>query len=320
MLERRYDYFPFGLPYDGGTSVGVKQRYTYTGREVNPAGAVMYYRYREYDPRVGRFSARDPVEYFGVVGLYSYVDSMPGAHTDPSGLGAWEKWRVLKWIYRFYKAGKIPKACERFRGTVTFLDWQECCDAVCGVLPFLAQYPCVMGCYAIGVGEARDALQAYYEEFADITSDEAGPDGGDVSPGPVVVVRPPGDRPPPPPPPPPPPVPPPVPPEGHCPPEQPPQTPPGPEPGKPPGPPDEGGPPECYVHCCIYETITSGGCEKPDYPGMLTNLPGLRGGMSYLELPVEKECPEGWSASGSYAGSACGARKTLAEDRPGECP
>ncbi len=60
-----YDYLPFGGAHQPGTNVTVEQRYTYTGREKNPESALMYYRYRQYDPRVGRFGARDPLGYFG---------------------------------------------------------------------------------------------------------------------------------------------------------------------------------------------------------------------------------------------------------------
>jgi RHS repeat-associated protein len=64
----------------------VKQRYTYTGREVNPAGAGMYYRWRAYDPRVGRFGERDPIAYVAGTGLYAYVGAAPLRLRDAFGL------------------------------------------------------------------------------------------------------------------------------------------------------------------------------------------------------------------------------------------
>jgi RHS repeat-associated protein len=60
-VKNTYDYLPFGGAHQPGTSVTVEQRYTYSGRELNPESALMYYRYRQYDSRVGRFGGRDPV-------------------------------------------------------------------------------------------------------------------------------------------------------------------------------------------------------------------------------------------------------------------
>jgi RHS repeat-associated protein len=60
-VANRYDYLPFGKAYDAGTSVGVKQRYTYTGREDTPTSGLMCYRYRSYAPSVATFAARDRV-------------------------------------------------------------------------------------------------------------------------------------------------------------------------------------------------------------------------------------------------------------------
>jgi RHS repeat-associated protein len=102
MLERRYDYFPHGLPYDGGTSVVVKQRYTYTGREANPAGAVMYYRLRKYLPSLGRFPSRDSLGHSGSLQLYGYVGGAPQQAADPYGLASLQK--LLEWREKIKKS------------------------------------------------------------------------------------------------------------------------------------------------------------------------------------------------------------------------
>ena len=83
----RYDYLPFGGRHQPGTSVTVEQRYTYTGRELNPTSDLMYYRYRQYDPRVGRFGGRDPIGYRGGINLFAYVGNDPTQADDPFGLG-----------------------------------------------------------------------------------------------------------------------------------------------------------------------------------------------------------------------------------------
>ena len=81
-----YDYLPFGGAHQPGTSVTVEQRYTYTGRERNPESALMYYRYRQYDPRIGRFGGRDPIGYRGDVVLYGYAAGRPTVYADPLAL------------------------------------------------------------------------------------------------------------------------------------------------------------------------------------------------------------------------------------------
>ncbi len=109
-VKNKYDYLPFGRPFAPGTSVVVQQRYTYTGREQNPFSPLIYYRYRQYDPRVGRFVSRDPavprnpgigpyqrawrmlstrrlVDPSITEHLYGYVDDCPVSRVDPHGFG-----------------------------------------------------------------------------------------------------------------------------------------------------------------------------------------------------------------------------------------
>jgi RHS repeat-associated protein len=112
VLKNKYDYLSFGGTHQPGTNVTVEQRYTYTGREKNPESALMYYRYRQYDPRVGRFGGRDPLRASGVAdlavtlraaghgdlfrqilrlhadagGIYSYAANSPAGLVDPLGL------------------------------------------------------------------------------------------------------------------------------------------------------------------------------------------------------------------------------------------
>jgi RHS repeat-associated protein len=85
-VKNTYDYLPFGGAHQPGTSVTVEQRYTYTGREKNPESALMYYRYRQYDSRVGRFGGRDPIGYVGGVNVYAYVMNRPLDYRDSMGL------------------------------------------------------------------------------------------------------------------------------------------------------------------------------------------------------------------------------------------
>ena len=90
LRTHEYDFLAFGGTYSPTTTVSLPQRYTYTGREVNPASDLMYYRYRQYDPRVGRFGARDPIGYDRSGGSYGYAAHHPIIKVDHHGLVARE--------------------------------------------------------------------------------------------------------------------------------------------------------------------------------------------------------------------------------------
>jgi len=81
----RYDYSGFGEVYAPGTTVGVEQRYTYTGRERSSVGGPMFYRNRYYATLLGRFMQRDPIGHADGPNLYAYVSNSPISHIDPMG-------------------------------------------------------------------------------------------------------------------------------------------------------------------------------------------------------------------------------------------
>jgi RHS repeat-associated protein len=60
--------------------------YCYTAREFD-SHDLYYYRARYYDPSIGRFISKDPIEFMaGDFNFYRYVGNDPINYTDPSGL------------------------------------------------------------------------------------------------------------------------------------------------------------------------------------------------------------------------------------------
>ena len=83
----------------------------YTGRELDWATGVYYYRRREYLAPLGLFISRDPIGYRGGLNLYEYVGDRPTDKTDPMGLvGFWGS----TWEEYWNERSRIPiplRAC-----------------------------------------------------------------------------------------------------------------------------------------------------------------------------------------------------------------
>lgn len=62
-------------------------RFTYTGRERDPATGLMFYRARWYDTQQGRFISEDPLGFgAGDTNFYAYVGNSPTNYNDPTGM------------------------------------------------------------------------------------------------------------------------------------------------------------------------------------------------------------------------------------------
>ncbi|MCD4825462.1 MAG: hypothetical protein K8S55_12765 [Phycisphaerae bacterium] len=69
------------------SDAAVDFRFSYTGRELDAATGLFYYRARYYDAAAGRFISEDPASFdAGDMNLYRYVTNNPMTLTDPSGL------------------------------------------------------------------------------------------------------------------------------------------------------------------------------------------------------------------------------------------
>jgi len=119
VLER-YAYDPYGkvtyLDADFAELAQQQSAYSnttlYTGRELDPATGLYYYRARYYHPHLGRFLTRDPLSYSaGDENLYRYLSSRPLMLSDPLGkaggaavAGASALPVVLEWGWRVASA------------------------------------------------------------------------------------------------------------------------------------------------------------------------------------------------------------------------
>lgn len=88
VVAKSYSYDAYGNIVDQtGT---LDQPYTYTGRELDSETGLYYYRARQYDATIGRFTSIDPMSLLlrdrKEINGYSYVSGNPVVFTDPEGL------------------------------------------------------------------------------------------------------------------------------------------------------------------------------------------------------------------------------------------
>lgn len=83
-IQAQYSYDPFGRTLQiQGTLSSDSQ---YAGYYFHAASGLNLTVYRAYNPNLGRFINRDPIEEFGGINLYGYAGNSSANFTDPSGL------------------------------------------------------------------------------------------------------------------------------------------------------------------------------------------------------------------------------------------
>jgi RHS repeat-associated protein len=84
MHPRDQNYEAFGQGVHTGTVEAVRQPFGFAGRESDRTAALMYYRTRQYDPRIGVMRSRN---WWGYIhrnaSLYDAMDQSPVQHAEP---------------------------------------------------------------------------------------------------------------------------------------------------------------------------------------------------------------------------------------------
>lgn len=82
-----FDYSPFGVLEREDGALAARFPFRFAGGLWDGDTGLVRFGARDYDPRVGRWTAKDPILWGGGQGnLYEYVGSEPNLHTDPTGL------------------------------------------------------------------------------------------------------------------------------------------------------------------------------------------------------------------------------------------
>ncbi len=108
-MVAKYEYDPYG--HQTGVAGTYDQPFRFSGKYHDAETGLGYWGYRYYNPVLGRWLNRDPLEEAGGVNLYAYCANEPATLTDPLGLTPFWK-RVVCCPYAYTQ-------CVRVTGNVT---------------------------------------------------------------------------------------------------------------------------------------------------------------------------------------------------------
>ncbi len=145
-VQARYDYDPYGQRTKLSGALDVD--FGYTGHYHHAPGGLNLTLYRAYNPALGRWLSRDPIEEDGGINLYGYVENNPINAVDPLGLVK-NDWRenngggyLVKECDVYYRtrceqicktAGQKMKWCYQYR--LPFTPWTRLSGWLCSCEP-----------------------------------------------------------------------------------------------------------------------------------------------------------------------------------------
>ncbi len=124
-LNEHYRYTAFGevtIYNNSGTvqsSTQINNTITWNTRRLDSVSNYYLYKYRHYDPQLGRWPSRDPIEELGGVNLYAFVENDPVNRWDRLGLITWICVCSQDWDYKYLVTVTISNFRKDFEYPVT---------------------------------------------------------------------------------------------------------------------------------------------------------------------------------------------------------
>ncbi len=122
-LLRSIDYYPNGkIKTASGT---FEPEFEFAGMQSFPfmaTGGALLTHYRVYDPALGRWLSRDPIEEAGGINLYGYVGGDFINKVDPLGLSPWTDFKDI--MFPTMCESPPPQECDPPEGTMCYGSWE----------------------------------------------------------------------------------------------------------------------------------------------------------------------------------------------------
>ena len=84
-ITNKYDYTPFGKLAQ--TVEEIEQAFKFSSEYAETETNLIYYNYRYYNPENGKWLSRDPIEEYGGINIYGFVNNNSANYIDYFGLG-----------------------------------------------------------------------------------------------------------------------------------------------------------------------------------------------------------------------------------------
>jgi RHS repeat-associated protein len=110
LRTARYEYGSFGEPLRLTGPAATNNPFRFSTKRTDATADLALYEYRAYNPALGRWLSRDPIEEVGGRNLYAFVVNVPTSRADVLGLGCRVTFECQ--LYSETTQGKCDKHCE----------------------------------------------------------------------------------------------------------------------------------------------------------------------------------------------------------------
>ncbi|MCX6938836.1 MAG: hypothetical protein NTU80_13280 [Verrucomicrobia bacterium] len=100
--EAQYEYSPYGELLRASGGYAKSNPFRFSTKYTDDETGLVYYGYRFYDPRNGRFINRDPIDIQGGYNIYAFVNNGPISRWDYLGLDDDSDRPWYRWIFDFF--------------------------------------------------------------------------------------------------------------------------------------------------------------------------------------------------------------------------